>query len=275
MLKTLFRNPVDIWPAALIVALFAGLFAIYAYVDNIWWMIAASVLLLPARLSIVAYNHNHIHSFTFVSPALNRVLEIMMFFQTGTTPFSGTLNHIVGHHANYFNPKLDTLNWTRPDGSTMGAHEFTIKAALWHYPSCIPLSRGKKALRRNFIIYTALCAVLLAAVTIYDPVASLVVFIVPMLMMIYVLKYAAYAHHSGLPMGDDYTGSRTNTGRFYNWLTWNAGYHAAHHFRQALHWSQLPAYHAELAGKMPAELQGKGWGTQLAERRARGRMRTA
>ncbi|MGV0760609.1 fatty acid desaturase [Tistrella mobilis] len=275
MLNKIFRNPIDVWPASVIVALFVALFAIYFYVENVWWMIAASVVLLPARLSIVAYNHNHIHSFTFVNPMLNRILEVMMFFQTGTTPVSGALNHVIGHHANYFKPEQDTLNWRRPDGSAMGAHEFSIRAALHHYPSCITLSRGKKTLRRTFLIYAAICAVLLAAVVIYDPLAATIVFLVPMLMMIYVLKYAAYAHHSGLPIGDDYTASRTNTGRFYNWLTWNAGYHAAHHFRQALHWSQLPAYHAELAARMPEELQGKGWGRQLADQRARARMRTA
>ncbi|MBA3772886.1 MAG: fatty acid desaturase [Ramlibacter sp.] len=264
-MSKIFRTPVDVWPTLLVTSLFVVLLLLYYYVHNIWLMATCSALLLPARLSVVAYNHNHIHNLTFASSALNRLFEVVMFFQTGTTPFSGTLNHIVGHHACYFEPSSDTLNTRRSDGSHLGRHEFSLRSALWHYPSCITHSRGKSKLRAKFIIYTVLCALLLGALVAYDPTAALIVFVVPMLIMLYLLKWAAYAHHSGLPMGDDFTASRTHTGKFYNWLTWNAGYHAAHHFRQTLHWSKLPNYHAELADKIPTELQGDKWGPQFSQ----------
>jgi fatty acid desaturase len=113
----------------------------------------------------------------------------------------------------------------------------------------------------------------IAALIAYRPVPAVIVFVLPMLVMLYVLKWAAYAHHSGLPYGDDYTASRTHTGRFYNWATWNAGYHAAHHFKQALHWTLLPEYHArDLAAKIPAELQGDGWGENLKRQTAAARI---
>ncbi len=264
MLAKLFRQPIDVWPALLISGLFAVLLLLYFFVRDPVWLIVLSVLLLPARVSVVAYNHNHIHCLTFVRQAPNRLLELMMFLEVGTSPFSSTLNHIVGHHTHYFNPALDTLNWRRKDGSQQGRHEFSLRTMLWHYPSCITLSRDRPSLRAKFIGYGVLSIALLAALIVHDPFAALVVFVVPMLMMLYLLKYSAYAHHSGLPLGDDFTASRTNTGRFYNWLTWNAGYHAAHHVSQAMHWSALPAYHAELAARMPAELQGERWGEQFA-----------
>lgn len=267
MLKQVFHYPVDAWAALLVVSVFIAQLGSYFFVSNVWLLILISTVLLPFRLSVVAYNHNHIHAPTFVSPALNRLFEILMFFQTGTTPFSGVLNHMLGHHATYFKPEQDTLVWTRADGSTMSKHEFSIKAAWRHYTSCFSLRRKYKTVYRHFLIYSVICLMLLAALVIYDPLAALIMFIVPMLMMIYVLKMAAYSHHSGLPMGEDHLASRTNTGKFYNWLTWNAGYHAAHHFKPALHWSLLPAYHAELAPKIPQELQGEGWGEQLARSR--------
>lgn len=267
MLKRIFHYPVDVWAALLVVSVFAVLLASYLYVDNLWLLIAISLVLMPFRLSVVAYNHNQLHAPAFISPTLNRVMEYLMFFETGTTPFSGTMNHMLGHHATYFKPEQDSLVWKRADGSTMTKHEFTIKAALRHYPSCVALGRKHKAVYRSFLVHSIACLVLLLALVAYKPVAALIVFVVPMLIMIYVLKMAAYAHHSGLPIGDDYLASRTNTGKFYNWITWNAGYHAAHHFKPALHWSLLPAYHAELAPKIPQELQGKGWGEQLARSR--------
>lgn len=273
MRKNLIPVSADAWAVALIVATFAGQLALYLFVDDVRWLVAGMVGLLPFCTSVVAYNHNHMHVRTFTSPLLNRLLELLIFFETGSSPFSGTLNHIVGHHASYDKPELDTLNWRRRDGQMMGRHEFAFRTALWHYPSCFVLGKDNPRFRQSFIIYLVLGLGGLGAMLAYRPVPALVAFVVPMALMLYVLKWAAYAHHSGLPYGDDYTASRTHTGRFYNWATWNAGYHAAHHFKQALHWTLLPEYHErELAAQIPAELQGPGWGENLKRQTAEARI---
>ena len=268
MRKNLLQYPADAWAVTLIAAIFAGQLGLYFFVDNVGFLIAGAIGLLPFCTSVTAFNHNHIHVRTFGRPLPNRILELLIFFETGSSPFSGTINHIVGHHDTYDRPELDTLNWRRADGRAMGRHEFALKAALRHYPSCFVLGRDRPELRRQFVIYLTLGLGILGLLVAHRPVPALLVFGVPMLAMLYVLKWAAYAHHSGLPSDDDYRGSRTHTGRFYNWATWNAGYHAAHHFQQGLHWTLLPAYHErELAAKIPAELQGDGWGEDLKKRK--------
>lgn len=270
MLSKIFRNPIDVWPALLVTGLFAILVCLYLYVDNLWVMGIVSFLLLVPRLSVVGYNHNHVHTMTFKSTMLNRLFEMVMFFETGTSPHSGMLNHIIGHHACYFDPSIDTLNTRRADGSTLGRHEFCLRSALWHYPSCITLSRGRPEMRAKFIAHFIVCMALLGLLVAYKPAAATIVFVVPMLIMLYMLKWSAWAHHSGLPMGDDFTASRSHTGKLYNMLTWNAGYHAAHHLRQAMHWSKYPEYHAELTKKIPAELHGHGWGSTFPPSTVRG-----
>ena len=273
MRKPLIPCPADAWAVALIAATFAGQLALYRFVDSPWWRVAGMIVLLPCCASVVAYNHNHMHVRTFTSAPLNRLLELVIFLQTGSSPFSGTLNHIVGHHASYDQPARDTLNWRRRDGAMMGRHEFAWKTALGHYPSCFALGKGRPRFRRAFLVYLGLGLGVLGALIAYRPVPALIVFVAPMAVMLYLLKWAAYAHHCGLPYGDDHTASRTHTGRFYNRVTWNAGYHAAHHVKQALHWTQLPAYHArELAAKIPAELQGDGWGEHLKRQTAAARI---
>jgi fatty acid desaturase len=268
MRKNLLQNPADAWAVTLIVATFAGQLGLYFFVDDVRSLAAGAVALLPFCTSVTAYNHNHIHVRTFTSSPLNRLLELLIFFETGSSPGSGTLNHIVGHHTSYDRPELDTLNWRRPDGSAMGRHEFALKTALRHYPSCFALGKAKPQLGWMFGIFLALGLGILGLLIAHRPVPALIAFVMPMVVMLYVLKWAAYAHHSGLPADDDYAGSRTHTGRFYNWATWNAGYHAAHHFKQALHWTLLPEYHErELAAKIPAELQGDGWGEDLKKRK--------
>lgn len=268
-MRKLIPYPADAWAVLLIVATFVAQMALYLFVDSVGWLVAGTLALVPFCLSVVAYNHNHMHVRTFANQPLNRLLELLIFLQTGSSPFSGTLNHIVGHHASYDKPELDTLNWRRRDGSAMGRHEFAIRCMLWHYPSCFVLGRKNPRLMTQFLVYLALGGACLAGLLIYRPIPALIVFVAPMLLMLYALKWSAHAHHSGLPYGDDYTASRTHTGRFYNWFTWNAGYHAAHHFKQALHWTLLPEYHqGTLASKIPAELQGPGWGEELKRRNA-------
>ena len=50
--------------------------------------------------------------------------------------------------------------------------------------------------------------------------------------------------------------ARSAVGALYNLRTLNLGYHAAHHARPRLHWSKLPALHAEIARAIPPELIG-------------------
>jgi fatty acid desaturase len=48
--------------------------------------------------------------------------------------------------------------------------------------------------------------------------------------------------------------SRNFVSKFGNWLVFNAGYHAAHHDKPGLHWSLLPAAHAEIAARIDPSL---------------------
>jgi fatty acid desaturase len=270
MQKPILCQRIDGWAVLLVGSILAAQLSIYFFVSSPWLALLATVGLLPFCMSVLAYNHNHMHTRTFAYRPLNRIFELAIFLQTGSSPFSGTLNHVLGHHATYMDPTLDTLNWRRADGSTMSKHEFARKKALWHYPSCFFFGRRKQnqALLRLFVFYLVLGLGIVATLVAFRPVSGLIAFVLPMALMLYVLKLGAYAHHSGLEETDHYRASRTNTSRFYNWATWNAGYHSAHHFKQALHWSKLPAYHATLASQIPAELQGDKWGEELRQRAA-------
>lgn len=259
MLDALLKYRVDIWPVLLIVATFAAQASVYLWVDHVGWVILAELPLFVCCMSVLAFNHNHIHCHTFKQGWLNRILELMMFFQTGISPFSSTINHILGHHANYFDPSTDTLNWKRPDGSVKTRRQFSIEHALNHYPSCFKFGPQKPVIFAKFRFYLVISIVLLALVVIYKPANALVLFVIPMVLLQYMLKWAAYPHHSGVEIGNDFTASRTNIGAIYNKFTWNAGYHLAHHVKQAHHWSLLPELHQSIADKVPAQLVADDW----------------
>jgi beta-carotene hydroxylase len=54
-----------------------------------------------------------------------------------------------------------------------------------------------------------------------------------------------YFQHDGCDENDQYNHSRNFTGRFFNYLTFNNGYHGAHHMKPGLHWSLLPQFYEE------------------------------
>lgn len=54
-----------------------------------------------------------------------------------------------------------------------------------------------------------------------------------------------YFQHDGCDEDDAYNHSRNFTGKTLNWFLFNNGFHGAHHMKANLHWSLLPAYHAE------------------------------
>jgi len=58
----------------------------------------------------------------------------------------------------------------------------------------------------------------------------------------------------GLESDEPLRAARSAIDPLYNLRTLNLGYHAAHHLRPGLHWSQLPALHAEIAGDIPPHL---------------------
>jgi fatty acid desaturase len=54
-----------------------------------------------------------------------------------------------------------------------------------------------------------------------------------------------YFQHDGCDENHPYNHSRNFTGKALNWFLFNNAYHGAHHMKPNLHWSLLPAYHAE------------------------------
>jgi fatty acid desaturase len=49
--------------------------------------------------------------------------------------------------------------------------------------------------------------------------------------------------HDGCDPEHPYNHSRSMTGKWINWLTFNNGYHGAHHMKPHLHWSLYPEFH--------------------------------
>jgi fatty acid desaturase len=63
-----------------------------------------------------------------------------------------------------------------------------------------------------------------------------------------------FVQHVDCDPASAYDHSRNFVGKLGNYLTFNAGYHTAHHEQPGLHWTKLPALHARLAPRIDPRL---------------------
>ncbi|OJT25638.1 fatty acid desaturase [Archangium sp. Cb G35] len=249
---TLFRHPEDRIPVLLFACVFALDLTVY-FMASSWWLpiLWFGIGIIPKGW-ISAWNHHHQHLNMFRHAPLNRLLELIFGFQTGVTSHTWFLHHVVGHHVNYLDQEKDESRWKRDDGSTMGEVEYSLITTLTAYPRAYQVGlRYPKALR-VFLVMGVLQLALLGVMFWHNWYNALFVFLLPMATSLYVTAWATYFHHVGLETQEHAEASYNILHRGYNLMTGNLGYHAAHHAKQALHWSKLPQLHAQMAKDIPA-----------------------
>ena len=108
---------------------------------------------------------------------------------------------------------------------------------------------------RVHLLYTVITFTLLAILTYYKPLQSMMLFVLPMITGLLITAWATYDHHAGLYEKEDhFKASYNNLNPIFNFMTGNLGYHTAHHYKQGLHWSELPALHGTIKHKIPDNL---------------------
>jgi fatty acid desaturase len=254
---SLFKYPEDRVPVAIAFALTALDFATFAWVDNLWVLLGYGLLMIVPKGVLCAWNHHQQHVSTFRSLALNRALELSYALHTGMTTNAWLLHHVLGHHVNFLDQTRDESRWIHPDGRTMGVIEYTLRTALSAYPRAYRVGTRYPAHQRTFLTYTALTFALVVALVWLKPLNGLVLFVSPMITSLLYTAWVTYDHHAGLSTDNHFEASYNITNRWYNRLTGNLGYHTAHHHKQGVHWSLLPALHAKIADRIPAHLYRK------------------
>ncbi len=255
----MFRYSADRIPVLIFFALTALDFILYFTIDNFWLLLAYFVVMIIPKGCICAWNHHHQHTKTFNWTPLNRLLEQSYALHTGTTTNLWLLHHVFGHHHNYLDQKIDESRWQRQDGSQMGEWEYTWNVATTSYFRGFQVGKRYPRHLRTHLIYTAITVLLLATLVIYKPMQGLMLFLIPMIVGMFITAWATYDHHAGLPMEDDFTACYNNMNPVFNLVTGNLGYHTAHHHKQGLHWSKLPALHEQIKDNIPPQNYRKSY----------------
>ncbi|MEM6850671.1 MAG: fatty acid desaturase [Pseudomonadota bacterium] len=249
----LFRFQSDKLPVAILIAFFVIDVFVFAFVSP-WRLVAIWALMtVVPKICIAAWNHHHQHVPFFRSDFCNRLIEVMFGLQTGAVSKVWVLHHNIGHHENYLDQTKDESAWRSGDGRVMSAHEYTLKLAATGYFCAFKNGKRHPRHQRVFIAMTALHVAIVAALLAINFVSAFLIFVIPMLISYLMTCRHTYDHHAECSEEDEYAASNNIMHRWYNILTGNLGYHTAHHLRPGLHWSKLPAFHARIAHKIPAD----------------------
>lgn len=250
----LYRHRADI-PASLLVL---GVFAIQLWaffsISNPWTLAAVVALLMVVQVSCGAVCHNHHHVNIFTRSWANRLIETVMYLQTGTSPFSWTIHHNIGHHGDYLDQERDPARWQEPDGRVMNRIKFDLYNAAMIYPEIWKIGPRHPLLFARFKRWFWIGNALLLGFVLINPVNALIVFVAPMVLMLVVLLDNTFQQHSGLDTEDHYLASRNVEHPLYNFTSWNLGYHTAHHLHPGVHWTELPRLHARIRHEIPEVL---------------------
>ena len=248
------RKKIDYYPISVILLIFSVDLLVFLF--SPFWLLTLTWALIGIYIKgfSCSLNHHHQHYKFFSKQWANRVIEFIMGLQTGIVGELWVLHHTLGHHKNYLDQNKDESGWKKKNGAVMNVVEYTIVVGTTAYTRGLKVGnkypREQKRLIQNIIV----TVVAIALLTWIDWFNALIVFILPMLILLYATAFDTYKHHAGLDRQDPYLATYNIMDPTYNWFTCNLGYHTAHHLQCGKHWSDLPALHQQIKDKIPQEL---------------------
>jgi fatty acid desaturase len=194
--------------------------------------------------------HNTVHAPVFKSRALNRVFQVVLTMTYGHPVSSFVPGHNLSHHK-YTQTRRDVMRtskvrfrWHLLNGLffmfRMGPD---IMRSDSKYGAA--MRKRKPAWFRQMVLELGALYLALGLTLWLDWRSFLLYVFIPH-------RYAGWGiitmnllQHDGCDEHSEYNHSRNFVGRVVNYFTFNNGYHTIHHLQAGLHWSLLPAAHAE------------------------------
>ena len=225
-------------------------------------------VLYPATLfmffttAVISHNHNHLGMWR--SKALNLLTSYWIAIFYGHPAIAWVPTHNQVHH------KLNN----RPGDSSRSPKWFEGNhlAALLVYPMLTNLAQTKdinaflkdlwRRDRAAFFSAASEYAVFfggMAGLLILDWRKALLFFFIPQQFALFSIQVVNYLQHIETDAYSDWNHSRNFVSKTLNLLLFNNGYHTVHRLKPGLHWSELPRFHAQHAGKIHPSLLQESW----------------
>ncbi|MGK7956242.1 MAG: fatty acid desaturase [Crocosphaera sp.] len=250
----LVKKRIDYYPITIIFLVLAIDLFVFLFSPSVWLTMIWMIFGLSIKGWICCWNHHHQHYNFFTVAWANRLIELVMGLQTGIIGEGWVLHHTLGHHLNYLDQSKDESAWKTPQGRLMSRLEYAFKVSITAYPRAWKVGEQYPKSRKKLIENILLTAFVLGLLCSINWINTLILFVVPMIILLFMSVNETYDHHAGLDTEDPYQATYNITDRWYNILSCNLGYHTAHHLQCGKHWSELPQLHENIKHKIPANL---------------------
>jgi fatty acid desaturase len=199
---------------------------------------------------VAVITHNTIHAPVFYRRGLNKLFQVWLSLSYGFPVSEYLPGHNLSHHkftqkgADLMRTTRVRFHWNLLNAITfVPAVAFSVTLANLEFAA--KMGKSRPSWLRQLRIETAAVWAVKAALLLVDWRKALCFVIIPHLFAVWGITAVNFVQHDGCDEDDEYNHSRNFVGKWFNWLTFNNGYHGMHHIQPGLHWSQLAAAHAE------------------------------
>jgi fatty acid desaturase len=250
-------SPYDAIPVLAAVAQFVYLLLLFVAFPRLpWWALIPLGLIWSVSISwnINGISHNFLHNPYFRSRVLNRCFSIL---ESITIGFSQVFYEQVHKDHHKGNADLPDANGRTRDPLSIYKHGHDgLPENLWTYVFFSYFRDDAKAIYRSirrkgralaawgiFEIVFFLSLYVAAGIANW----RFIVFFLPFYYFGHCLSYlnGYYLHFGGNPKVPLAWGV-SSYHKLYNWLWFNNGYHAEHHYRPRVHWTEMKPLHEQL-----------------------------
>ncbi len=211
---------------------------------------AGYALLCMTSFQGAVSTHNAVHSPIFKQRGLNKLWQIVLTLTYGHPVSSYVPGHNLSHHKHTQSTR-DVMRTTKV------RFRYNLLNLMFFMIACVPGimkadSTYAKTMRtrhprwfQQLVVEGVALWVLQIALFVVDWRKGLVLWLIPHLYAQWGIVTMNILQHDGCDEHSAYNHSRNFVGKLVNWFTFNNGYHTIHHMTPGLHWSVLPAAHAE------------------------------
>jgi fatty acid desaturase len=253
-MTTLLKEPSDVRTLAFVALYYAVAFSGYAAwaAGAIPWWAAVPWVAVTMLLSFITatITHNTIHAPIFRSRGLNRLFQHVLTSAYGHPVSAYVPGHNLSHHL-HTQTARDVMRTTKLRFRWNWLNQLlflpavagSITRADMAYAVAMRTERPRW-FRQYVTEYVVFLSTQLALL-VFAPGAFVLFILIPHLFAAWGIVGINFVQHDGCDETHPYNHSRNLVGPWINWLTFNNGYHGIHHLEPGLHWSKLPAAHAE------------------------------
>ena len=248
------QDAIPVVCALLHAAYLVALFLVFPFTP--WWLLVPLGLLYSVSISwnINGIAHNFIHNPYFTSPLLNRALSWLLSVTMGFSQQFYDLVHHRHHQGNSDRPGEDgdTVDWLSiyrhgHDGQPESPWTYTFCSFFRDDPKLIFREIKKRNPFNAWFGVFEIASWLGLLIAGFILSWKFMLFYLPFYYFGHCLSYlnGYFLHYGGNPDVPIAWGV-SSYHRLYNWLWFNNGYHAEHHFRPRQHWTRMHELHEQI-----------------------------